>query len=87
METAIERLKGYEELGHTNLKEADMICSICGFPINVILASDGYAFSDSRNADPVNDGRCCGSCDMYVVMPARMKESQVYHLLDSVGLA
>ena len=87
METAIERLKGYEELGHTNLREADMICSICSSPINVILASDGYAYSDSRNAEPVNDGRCCGSCDMYVVMPARMKESQVYHLLDSVGLA
>ena len=87
METAIERLKGYEELGHTNLKEADMICSICGFPINVILASDGYAFSDARNADPVNDGRCCASCDMYVGIPARMKELQVHDLLDSVGLA
>ena len=45
METAIERLKGNEELGHTNLREADMICSICGFPINVILASDGYALA------------------------------------------
>ena len=87
MKTAIERLKAYEKLGHTNLNEADMHCSICGFLINVILTSDGYAFSDSRNADPVNDGRCCASCDMYVVIPARMKELQVHDLLDSVGLA
>ncbi len=45
-------------------------CSICGEKIepNVIGWTYGY------NSQPVNDGRCCKSCDDYVVMPTRLKK-------------
>lgn len=42
------------------------LCSICGQPINV---KDIY---DDNNAQPINDGRCCGVCNATVVFPARI---------------
>ena len=41
-------------------------CSICGKEI-----TDEF----SNNAQPVNDGRCCGYCNRTVVIPARLKEA------------
>jgi hypothetical protein len=37
-------------------------CSICGV--------NQYGWDN--NAAPVNDGRCCGDCNTYVVIPLRM---------------
>jgi len=42
----------------------DFICSICNMPLN-----DQYGF----NADPINDGRCCGVCNQDVVLPIQIK--------------
>ena len=39
-------------------------CSICGDP----NWPDG-----SHNAQPINNGRCCGVCNLTVVIPARVK--------------
>ena len=39
-------------------------CSICGDP----RWPDGV-----HNAQPVNNGRCCGICNVTVVIPARMQ--------------
>jgi hypothetical protein len=41
---------------------AQIICSICKRPFY------GYG----NNAQPVNNGRCCGECNDMVVIPARM---------------
>lgn len=41
------------------------ICSICQ---RLIAGSYG------NNAEPVNDGRCCDSCDSLVVIPARLRQ-------------
>jgi hypothetical protein len=44
-------------------KKKQFVCSICGK-----LAS-GW----SCNAAPVNDGRCCGDCDRFIVIPHRIR--------------
>jgi hypothetical protein len=43
-----------------------MNCSICNQPIEIMGTWD-----QGHNAHPVNDGRCCGICNLYVVIPAR----------------
>jgi hypothetical protein len=44
-------------------------CSICKDPIEVI-----GTWESGNNAWPVNDGRCCNTCDMTVVLPARLQD-------------
>jgi len=44
-----------------------MECCICKSEIE--LVGD---WSEGHNADPVQDGRCCGSCNATVVLPARL---------------
>lgn len=38
-------------------------CSICFHPTHIGV---------SHNAQPLNDGRCCGDCNTIYVIPARM---------------
>ena len=40
-------------------------CSIRALPI------DGW--KGGHNAQPVNEGRCCGHCNAFVVIPARIR--------------
>ncbi len=40
-----------------------MKCSIC---------KESIQENRSNNAEPVNSGRCCDSCNMTVVIPARL---------------
>ena len=51
-----------------------MDCSICKEPIEVT----SYGWAEGNNALPVNDGRCCDSCDMTKVLPARMEALRTY---------
>jgi hypothetical protein len=44
-----------------------MKCSICKEPI-----ISGYGWDGGHNADPINTGRCCGSCNETVVIPTRI---------------
>ena len=46
-----------------------LTCSICG---NTILP-DRNGWSGGHNAQPINDGRCCGDCNAHVVVPARLE--------------
>jgi hypothetical protein len=46
-----------------------MNCSICKEPIEVT----SYGWAEGNNAEPINDGRCCDTCDMTKVLPARME--------------
>lgn len=50
-----------------------MDCSICGSPIG----KDLNGWGGGHNAWPINEGRCCGSCNDMEVFPAR---------LDAMGL-
>ena len=45
-------------------------CSICKQPIN----PDPSGWSGGHNAEPINKGRCCGTCNDRVVTPKRISE-------------
>jgi len=45
-----------------------MKCSICKGEIAVT----DYGWSEGHNAQPVNAGRCCDTCNWTVVVPMRM---------------
>lgn len=44
------------------MEQTEHICSICQLPY------DGWG----NNAQPVNSGRCCNTCNSMVVIPARI---------------
>ena len=46
------------------------ICSICQLEIQ----PDDNGWDGTNNAQPVNDGVCCHSCDKTVVLPARLTQ-------------
>ena len=43
-------------------------CSICGKPI----AEEPPGWFGGHNAQPINNGRCCRSCNDTVVIPERI---------------
>ena len=47
-----------------------MKCSICKEKIN----SDNNGWSEGHNAEPINNGRCCGVCNDIIVTPARLTQ-------------
>jgi len=50
-----------------------MKCSICSNDIEVKRSETGEIIWDQgNNADPVNDGRCCDTCNWTVVIPRRL---------------
>jgi hypothetical protein len=48
-----------------------MKCCICEEEIEVV-----NGWTQGNNAQPVKDGRCCASCNLAVVVPARLRELQ-----------
>ena len=53
-----------------------MNCSICGSTIQPLCDPDGTVLWDQgNNAAPVNDGRCCDTCNWEVVIPRRLMDS------------
>ena len=46
-----------------------MNCSICGLMIGKFSGSRGFG----HNAQPINDGKCCDTCNMTVVVPKRIE--------------
>jgi len=46
-----------------------LICVICGTDIEI----DAGDWKYGHNAFPVRGGRCCESCNMTVVIPARLR--------------
>jgi len=53
-----------------------MQCSICSGPIEEHRHPEtGEVYwTEGHNAEPVNDGRCCASCNENVVMRARLQK-------------
>ena len=45
-----------------------MKCSICKGEIGVT----SFGWDQGNNAEPVNDGRCCDTCDDLIVIPKRI---------------
>ena len=50
-------------------------CSICDEPLDVMIShkSKNILWDQGHNAEPINDGRCCTSCNYSVVTPTRLK--------------
>lgn len=47
-------------------------CSICGEPIEPFRDSKGnITWAGGHNAQPINDGTCCNTCNKDVVTPQR----------------
>ena len=64
-----------------------MNCSICHGPINEHKnEATGEAYwTTGHNAQPVNDGRCCTSCNVSVVIPARINRISANALEEEYG--
>jgi len=56
------------------VKEFDIeYCSICFLRLDHdVEAQDGWVFG--CNADPINDGQCCNTCDETIVLTARLNQ-------------
>ena len=63
-----------------------MQCSICGGPVDEHRHPEtGEVYwTEGHNAEPVNDGRCCTSCNANVVMRARLQKIFPGYRIDSV---
>ena len=48
---------------------SNMKCVICNEKITV----DPYGWAGGCNAEPVKEGQCCYTCDISVVLPARIE--------------
>ncbi len=57
-------------------KEDYKVCSVCGKPYT------GFG----NNANPVNNGRCCDSCDGLVVIPRRINDIIYKDIIAKFGL-
>ena len=57
-----------------------MNCSICGREIEKVLMSGNSVWTEGHNAQPVNDGRCCGACNDMVVIPRRLQDMTTYEM-------
>lgn len=53
------------------MKTRRLICSICQRTIEVESVT-GWA--GGHNAEPVNNGRCCATCNDIIVIPARLRQ-------------
>ena len=63
-----------------------MECSICNEEIEEIKDNEGNVIWDlGNNAEPINGGRCCNSCNSRVVIPARL--GMIMSQLNPIGKA
>jgi hypothetical protein len=53
-------------------------CSICSGYIKPLKDKDGnIVWEHGNNAEPINDGRCCDDCNWSVVIPERLRISNL----------
>ena len=52
-----------------NERGSNMKCVIC----NEKITADPFGYEGGCNAEPVKEGQCCYSCDISVVLPARIE--------------
>ncbi len=51
-----------------------MKCSICGNEIDKHYHNGKMYWDSGHNAQPVNSGRCCDTCNSEVVIPRRLTD-------------
>ena len=57
-------------------------CCLCNGNIEVIRAISGEAaWAEGHNAEPLADGRCCGTCNWTKVIPARIHAARTEPVL------
>ena len=62
-----------------------MDCSICKGVISPMRDDNGKVYwRGGNNASPINDGRCCSTCNELHVIPARLKEYDLQVDIDSL---
>ncbi len=58
-------------------------CCLCGKKVEEKINYDGKVYwNQGEDAQPVKDGRCCGICNINIVLPARLKahyQQQEHH--------
>ena len=52
----------------------DNKCSICNNEIDVQVFENGGTWAGGHNAQPINNGTCCTSCNDMLVVPARLQQ-------------
>lgn len=63
-----------------------MECSICNKEIEKIKDEEGLiVWYQGNNSEPINEGRCCNSCNSGVVIPARL--GMIMSKLNPIGNA
>ena len=70
-----EKLVFEEQFGKDNpMKKVTLNCSICKEKIDeqIIKNTNKVYWTEGHNAEPINDGRCCTSCNNAVVVPLRV---------------
>ena len=80
-----EKLVFEEQFGKNNpMKKVTLNCSICKEKIDeqIIKNTNKVYWTEGHNAEPINDGRCCTSCNNAVVMPYRILKSVMPKLDD-----
>jgi len=50
-----------------------LYCSICKKEIEAEIFPSGEVWAEGHNAQPINDGRCCKSCNYNIVLPTRLE--------------
>ena len=56
--------------------EQEPICVICHDPIEPQRDDDGVVvWAGGNSALPVSPGRCCDLCNIFVVLPARLRDT------------
>jgi hypothetical protein len=73
-----EITKAYEK---ANEKESMMDCSICGS----LIGKDLNGWEGGHNAWPINEGRCCESCNAMEVLPVRLRSLIMHPLLSNTS--
>lgn len=72
---SVENLQEEKEsdLFEHNIRQSDgtPLCSICSQPIDAI-GPPGNEWRGGHNAVPINNGRCCSSCNDKFVIVARL---------------
>ena len=59
------------------IKHKTKKCSICKDAIDVMISyeSKNILWDQGHNAEPINSGRCCTTCNHSVVTPIRLEQA------------
>lgn len=75
--TRLDNIQACVDVIKKEINRTDKKCCICGDNIQVQVDKDGnVVWRDGHNASPVEQGRCCDTCNSESVVPRRMAISR-----------